>query len=132
MGIFIDAETVKAKTRMDEIKDMDTEDIELLLIRVAEARLEEAFDLDLDTDAEPRRWSRQFELYPGKLTEFQEDMKAALVILIDRMEVNPHGYATQSVRGSSVTFGKAMPLEVMALLRKWGSGGAKTGRIFRT
>lgn len=134
MGNFIDPVALKAKSRLDSIKEMESEDIELILIRPAEARLEAAFDLDLDTDAEPRRWSALFTIRADKRTEFQEDMKASLVILIDRMEGNPHGYSSQSVRGSSVTFGRSMPVEINALLGKWGSsvGGSKTGRLYRT
>lgn len=133
MGNFIDAVDLRTKSRLDSIREMEHEDIELLLIRPAEARLEEAFDLDLDTDAEPRRWSAIFATRADKRTAFQEDMRVALVLLIDRMEGNPHGYGSQSVRGSTVTFGKAMPIEINSLLRKWGSsvGGTKTGRLFR-
>ena len=133
MGLFIDPLDVRGKSRLDSIKDMETEDIELLLIRPAERRLEEAFNLDLDTDAEPRRWSSTFSTRSDLLLKFKLDMKAALLLLIDRMEENPRGHGRESVRGASVSFGAAMPREVIVLVRPWGSnvGGSKVGSLFR-
>lgn len=131
MGDFIDTETLKARSRLDSLREMDTEDIEDLLITPAERRLEEVFELDLNTDAVPRRFESAFEDKPHLLARFQKDMRSAVILLIDRMEQNPHGYKSQSVRGSSVTFGRSMPVEVSSLLGRWGTGGAKTGRLYR-
>lgn len=131
MGTFIDAETLKARSRLDSIRNADTEDIEVRLIIPAEARIEEAFDLDLDTDAEPRRWSHVFEIRPGQRQKFLDAMQSALVLICDRMETNPHEYGSQSVRGSSAAFGPKMPMEVKSLMRKWGNDGGKTGSLFK-
>lgn len=132
MGVFTDAEKVKARSRLDEIKEMDVEDIEDLLIRPAERRLEENFCLDLNTDAQPRHLVAWFERRPSKLTEFLRDMEICIILLVDRMESNPHGHGSQSVRGSSVTFGTRMPPEVQSIMRQWAGGAGKTGRIVRT
>jgi len=132
MGVFIDAEKLKARCRLDEIKEMDSEDIEDLLIRVAEARLEEAFDLDLNTDADPRNWAAHFESYPNKRTEFQRDMAICVILMADRIESNPHQHGMQAVRGSTVTFGPRMPQGVTSIMRRWGGSAGKTGRIVRT
>lgn len=131
MGVFIDAEKLKARSRIEEIREMDTEDIEDLLIRPAEAILESAFKLDLNTDADPSHWVGRFTTNPNLRTKFKADMLSSLIILCDRMESNPNDLKTQSVRGSSVTFGSKMPWEVKTLLSKWGYGGAKTGRVYR-
>lgn len=131
MGLFVYAEDVVAKTRIQSVKTMDTEDIELLLIVPAEKRIEEAFDLNLDTDAMPRSWAGIFETRSDLLEKFQRDMRISVFLLVDRMASNPHGYSSQSVRGTSVSYGRSMPQEIQSLMRQWGEGGAKTGRLFR-
>ncbi len=132
MGTFTDAETLKSRTRLDEIKEMDGDDIEDMLIRPAERRLEEAFCLDLDTDAEPRHLVQWFIRRPDKLVEFRKDMAICVILLADRMESNPHQHRSQSVRSAAVTFGPRMPHEVKSIMQQWSGGGGKTGRIVRT
>ena len=132
MGVFTDAEKVKFRSRLDEIKQMDTEDIEDLLVRPAERRLEEAFSLDLDTDAQPRRLVQWFVRRPDKLVEFNRDMEICVILLIDRMQSNPHQHGNQVVGRSSVTFGPRMPQEVVSIMAQWAGTGGKTGRIVRT
>ena len=132
MGTFVNSVKVKARSRLDEVKEMDDEDIEDLLIRPAEMRLEEEFCLDLNTDGVPRHLAEHFETSPLRLTRFQKDMEICVVLLVDRMESNPHGHASQSVRGSQVVFGKRMPREIVSIMRQWSGGPGKTGRIVRT
>lgn len=132
MGSFAYAGEVKARSRLDEIKEMDSEDVEDLLIRPAERRLEEAFCLDLNTDAIPRHLASHLASRPDRLTEFQRDMKICVILLVDRMESNPHGHASQTVRGSQVVFGKRMPQEVSSMMRQWSGGAGKSGRVVRT
>jgi hypothetical protein len=131
MGSFVDPEYVRTKTRVEDVKSMEHEDIEDLLIRTAEARLEEEYGLDLDTDAEPRHWSGLFQTRPDKLTEFQNDMKVCVLLLIDRTMINPNEFASQSIRGASVTYGRKLPIEIDSLLRKWGTSSGKMGRLYR-
>jgi len=132
MGLFTDPEKLKSRSRLDEIKQMDTEDIEDLLIRPAERRLEEAFCLELNSDAQPYHLVSFFERRPTKLTEFNRDMEICVILLVDRMESNPHGHVNQQVRGSSVTFGRRMPQEITSIMRQWSGGAGKTGRVVRT
>lgn len=119
MGIHVYAEDVKSKSRLEEIRVMESEDIELLLIRPAERRLEEEFCMDLDTDGEPRAWVNRFASDPRLLAEFLLDWKASVILLCDRMETNPHGFASSSVSGATASFGKRMPEEVRTLMRRW-------------
>ncbi len=125
---FITAEKYRTKSRIQSVKDMDSEDIEDLLIFPAQRMIEEEFNLDLDTDAEPRHWAGTFERQPHKLVEFNEDMRRAITLLADRLGINPNQYAAQGVRGASATYGPRIPGEVRSLLRRWG----KPNRIFRT
>lgn len=127
MGAFLDSETYLSKTQVDSVKQMDTEDIEDRLIFPAERRLDEAFNLGLNTDAEPYHWVGRFDLRPALRTEYQRTMRICTIILCDRMALNPRGLATQSVRGASVNYGAKMPHEIKSLMRKW----SQPNRLFR-
>lgn len=120
MGIHVDADELKSRARLESIKSLSIDEIEDLLIAPAEAMIEEAFRLDLNTDGDPTYWEQIFDQYPRRRARFVQDYKRAIYLMINRMEVNPDGYGSQSVRGASVTFGKKIPEEVRAIMRKWG------------
>lgn len=129
MGMFLDAETYLSRTRIDSVKEMDTEDIEDLLIHPAERRLDEAFGLDLNTDGDPQHWWGRFEAdETDKLRgKFQKDMRISVILVCDRMALNPRGLKSQTVRGASINYGAKMPHEVKSLMRRWGT----PNRLFR-
>ena len=131
MGQFADAEYVKARSRLPSIQDMEVDDIEDLLIIPVERILEEEYFLQLDTEGDPALWAARFDTYPHLREEFQRDMKISTVLLCDRLEHNPHGHVSQSVRNASVVFGKNMPTEIGALLNRWGQRGPLSARVFR-
>ena len=127
MGLFVDADEVKARAQLESIKAMDTEAIEDVLIAPAEALMDQAFHLDMDTDADPRLWASYFDNHPGRRTAFRQDYRRALHLIVNRLAANPDGYGSQSVMNSSVTFGKLIPEGARALMQKWG----QPRRLFR-
>lgn len=127
MGTFITAEEIQAKTLLPAVKEMQADDIDDRLIDPAERMIEEGFNLDLDTDGDPSYFAGTFDNRPRLRTQFQKDYKQSLILLIDRMAINPHGYGSQTLRGASVGFGSLMPHEVKSLMNRW----ARPPTLFR-
>lgn len=119
MGTFITAEEIQAKTLLPAVKNMQSDDIDDRLIDPAERMIEEEFNLDLDTDGDPSYFAGIFDNKPRLRTQFQKDYKQSLMLIIDRMAVNPHGHGSQTLRGASVGFGSFMPHEVKSLMNRW-------------
>lgn len=127
MGDFVTADEMRAKARAPELKMMEAGDMDDLFIYPAEARIEEGFGLDYNTDGIPVHWEARFASHPNLEIKFINDRKRSIYALVNRMAINPDGLGSQSVRGTSVGFGKKMPEEVRALMRKWG----RPRRVFR-
>ncbi len=120
MGTFVNPTELKARAMVPLLRNMEVPDIDDLFIVPAERLLEEAMNMEFDTDAYPSYWTARFERSPHLITEFQNDMRRAVILTVNRMAVNPHGMASQSVRGFSASYGVKIPEEAKALLRRWG------------
>jgi len=133
MGRYLEAEYMKSRSLVDMIKTMDSETLEDLFIFPAEKMLEETFALNLNTNGYPYHWDGYFANRADKKTEFLKDYKLAAVYLVNRMALNPHGYANQSVGSASATYFNHIPRECEILLRKWGQPRtvARDGGAFR-
>jgi len=119
MGEFLKPEEMKAKATIDVLAEMTAADLDDLYVIPAERTIEEEFNLDLNTDAEPSYWAGRFVSYPNMRTSFRADFRRAAMILVNRMAVNRDGYGSQSVAGASVTYGKRIPEEVKSLMWRW-------------
>ena len=128
MGNFATADQVKRMARVDILKSMDSEVIEDLFIIPAERMIEEAFNLDLNTDYIPYHWEAAFDDKAWKQTNFENDYRRAVIYLVNRMAVNEHNYSQQSVRGATASYRVKIPRESAALMRRWG----KPREVFRT
>ena len=133
MGSFVTATEVKAKATQAILSEMDPDDIEDLYIGPAERKLDELFDLRLDTNAYPWHLSGYFQTGTQQATRrlalFQRDMKRALFILINRMALNPDGLSSQKSGRASIVYGRRIPQEVTTLMARWSGKG--TNRIVR-
>lgn len=120
MGNFIDAQEVKDKAVADLLRQLDLEALDDLYIHPAEAAVEEACNLMLDTDLDPYGYAARFDTYPEKRVEFRNAMRRAVLITVNRMASNPHGFLSQSVGGASVQYDSQMvPREAKVLLTQW-------------
>lgn len=128
MGVFITADELRsALSDNDEVQRFTTDQLEDRFILPLEREIEEVFRLDLDTDNDPRYWAGYFDVYPQKRVDFQNDFRRCVILLAERTLTNPHGFASESVGGSSVTFGSSMPRGVKIFMKRW----RKPRRIFR-
>lgn len=134
MGRYLESEYMKSRSMVDLIKTMETEALEDLFIYPAEKMIEETFALNLNTNGVPYHWSGYFKSRADKKAEFLKDYRLASVYLVNRMALNPHGYASQSVGSASANYSRWIPRECEVLMRKWGSPRTVTrdGGGFRT
>ena len=134
MGTFVEPEDVKQKTLAGAqiLKTMDTEDIDDLFIIPAEKAIAEVCNLDLNTDAYPRRWYARFTdstKGPRLLAEYIADYRRAVLITVNSMGNNPHKDITRSIRGSTTIYNnQIVPPIVKSVMRKW----SQPRRLFRT
>lgn len=129
MGFFVSPIEMKSKALSPLIQQMETPALDSLFIEPAERMIEEAFQLNLTTDGYPEHLSALFQTtgYERLRNQYQKDMKQAIILLVNRMAINPHGYGSQSLSGGSVSYGRKIPPEVKALMRRWG----RPRRLFR-
>lgn len=107
---------------------MDSTQLDEFYIYPAERRIEERFNLDLNTNYDPEHWVTDFDDRPILRTKFQTDYKRAVVILVTHWVDNPQHALGEGVGRASVTHGTDMPPAVNALMNRWGKGG-RVGRI---
>ena len=125
MGNFLEPQEMKDKATANMLRELDLEALDDTFILPAEAAINEAANLMLDTDLEPYGWAARFERYPNELTKFQDAMRRATIITVNQMAVNPSDFASQSVGGASVQYSSAMvPARALVLLRQWGRSGS--------
>jgi len=134
MGRYLESEYMRSRSMVDLIKTMDTETLEDLFIYPAEKMIEETYSLNLNTNGIPYHWNPTFTNRSDKKTEFLKDYKLAVVYLVNRMALNPHGYASQSVGSAAANYSNWVPRECEVLMRKWGQPKVVTrdGGPFRT
>ena len=120
MGRYLEAEFMKSRSIVDVIKTMDTESLEDLFIYPAEKTLEATYALNLNTSGLPYHWDGHFQNRADKKAEFLKDYKLATVYLVNRMALNPHGYASQSIGSAAANYSNWVPRECEVLLKKWG------------
>ena len=134
MGRYLEAEYMKSRSMVDLIKTMEAEMLEDLFIYPAEKLIEETYALNLNTNGVPYHWNSFFTTRTDKKTEFLKDYKLAAVYLVNRMALNPHGYASQSIGSASADYARWIPRECEILMRKWGTPRSVTrdGGPFRT
>jgi len=131
MGKWISAEEIKSLTTNPSLKMLSLEQIELMYVEPAERRLDEFYGMDLETNRLdppypgvvpediPTKRHEEFRLYPHRKVMFYKDCKLSVLLLIQRMAVNPDGYLSQSISGASAEFGNTMPAEIGNLMRRW-------------
>lgn len=122
MGDFATVAEVQRLTLVDWLKELDPTVVEERFVLPAENLIEEACNLDLNTDRIPYEWEAIFDTYPRRLADFKDDYRRAVLILCDRMATNPHDYASQTVAGGGASFRSRIPREVFTLMSKWGRG----------
>jgi hypothetical protein len=120
MGEFLDAEDLKAKPIVDLIRQLECDDLDDLFIIPAEKAIEDACNLNLDTDADPYHWRGRFEQEPGWRDKFRADYRRSVILLVNRWATNPHALGSQSVSGGSAVYGGRFPTQIYSLMRKWG------------
>ncbi len=133
MGRYLEAEYMKSRSMVDLLKTMDADMVEDLFIYPAEKVIEETYALDLNTNGIPYHWDGYFNNKATKKAEFLKDYKLAVVYLVNRMALNPHGYASQSIGSASANYARWIPRECEVLMRKWGTPRSVTrdGGAFR-
>ena len=96
--------------------------------------IEESYALNLNTNGHPYHWAGHFKQRDDKKAEFLKDYRLAVVYLVNRMALNPHGYQSQSVGSASANYSRWIPRECEILMRKWGGPRSVTrdGGGFRT
>lgn len=128
MGKFLGAVELKARTTNPTLQISEAEELEDHYIVPAEAALEEQLGLDLETsrvppddDATdiPTYLHGTFDTYPDEKTKFLADIRRALVIFCESMALNPNRLASQSIQGTSATFGPRLPDDCRLIMRKW-------------
>ena len=119
MGEFITAAEMKRKGLTNFITEMEVALLDDMFVIPAERVIAEACNLDLNTDGYPRHWAATFENRPEKLADYLADYKRSVIIMVNRMTVNPHGFDGQNVKGVSVQYNFKVPKEVMAIMRYW-------------
>jgi len=120
MGNFADPQEVKDRVQNPRLQSMTLDAVDDMFIYPAEALLNEACNLGIDTNLAPTGWAARFELVPDSKTEFQGAMRRAVYHLVARIASNPDGYQSQSVGGVSVKHDAgSVPRESRALLSKW-------------
>ena len=120
MGFFIEPVELQDLTDDPELKELDPNVLDELLIYPAERRIEEVCNLQLDTNMDPEHWVGWFTARPKKRTLFQADYRRAVLALVTHWAKNREFRANESITGASVTFGPKMPPTVHALMRRWG------------
>lgn len=121
MGDFLTAETLKTKTRVPTLCDAEPDDIEFIYIDVAERAIEEALNLDLNTDRQPRHWAGRMDATPRIEDEFKEDYEKATFYTVERMASNPGDLRTQTIQGASVQYQtELVPMGAKVIMRRWG------------
>lgn len=128
MGNIVDAYEVKTRSLVPLLTQLEVDDIEDLFVFPAEKLIAEACNLDLDTDFEPWNWAETFDERPDLREAYQDDYRRSVLLLVNRMAANPHGFASQGLRSSSVTFGSTFPPEIKAIMARW----SQPRRLFRT
>lgn len=120
MGDFAKAEDVKTKTQMPLLQSMDPEDIEAKYIRPAERMIEMRFNLNLNTDRQPRHWAGLMNSDSTVEDQFKADYKSSVYLVVDRLAHNPHGVPSQSVRGASAVYDlDPISNSVAVLMHRW-------------
>ena len=123
MGNFATATEVKASALSPQVTALSNDLLEDMYIVLAERILEEAYNLDLNSaNTEPNHWEDYFDTAndgAAKRLEWQRDIKAATIWLVNRMVINPHEFKSQGMGSASASHGRAMPSHIGPLLRRW-------------
>jgi len=128
MGKFIGAVELKARTTNPTLAISEAEELEDHYIVPAECAMEEQLGLDLETsrvpptdDAEdvPSYLRGLFDTYPAEKAKFLVDIKRSLILFCESIALNPHRLGSQSIQGTSATFGPRVPEDVYLLMRRW-------------
>lgn len=127
MAEFIDPAEMKQRSLVPLLNQLEEEQIDDLFLLPAERMIAHAMCLNLDTNGEPWHWRGRFDASPATRARYREDYRLAVVHLVNRMASNPHGFPNQSLKSGSTSYGKRMPSEIYALMKKWG----RTPRVFR-
>ena len=77
--------------------------------------------MEVKTKGIPYHYDSYFKNNSAKKAEFLKDYKLAVVYLVNRMALNPHGYASQSIGSASANYARWIPRECEVLMRKWGT-----------
>ena len=120
MGDFLTAETLKTKTRVPVLCDSEPDDIEFVYIDVAERAIEEALNLDLNTDRQPRHWAGRMDATQRIEDEFREDYEKATFHTVERMASNPGELRSQQIGGASVEYQtNLIPMAAKVIMKRW-------------
>jgi hypothetical protein len=122
MGVFIEPNEMKAYAPLvPVVNQLDDPQLDVLFIVPAERAISEEFNLDLDTDSEPRHWAGRFTTRPDLRESYFRDYKHAVIHLVNRAAANPNGFTSHSLSGGGgATFGPSFPDQVYTLMRRWG------------
>ena len=119
MGFFIESAELKRLTNDVNVQTMDKDVLEELYIWPAERRIEEAFNLNLDTNYDPSHLVARFTQRPVLRTQFQTDMKRAVLHLVTYWMSNVNHLRQEGIGGANAVYGPRMPPAVSALMRRW-------------
>lgn len=123
MGNFATATQVKDNALSPQVTALSDTVLEDMYIVLAERILEEAYNLNLNSaNTEPNHWEDYFDTAidgAARRVEWQRDIKAATIWLVNRMVINPHEFKSQGMGSASAAYGRAMPSHIGALLRRW-------------
>lgn len=132
MGRFATPEDVRSSSTITAVRQMDSDDLDDLYIIPAQDEIADTFCLVLNSDGYPENWSGTFSVRPDYARRYLDDYRRAVIILVDHWAENPMDHEEEVVAGASVRFRGRMPRRVRSLMRKWGKGGSRVGRIYRT
>jgi hypothetical protein len=128
MPKFLSSVELKARSTTALFQTMESRALEDKYIVPAEKWIEGELGLALQTsqvppdeDAEdvPASLRGTFDAYPAEKLKFIADYKRAVIILCDRMALNPNDLMNQSVSGASATFGRRFPREIYSIMAPW-------------
>jgi len=128
MGDFLTAETLKTKTHVPALCAAEPDDIEFVYIDVAERAIEEALNLDLNTNRQPRHWAGRMDGTPRIEDEFKDDYEKATFHMVERMASNPHNLKSQAIGSANVSYETDfVPTAAKVIMRRW-SQSLRIGR----
>lgn len=125
MGVFLEALEMKTKATIPSLQHMELEALDDLFVIPAERLLEQACNLDLNTEGHPRLWHGR--LTSGQnasrwLNDYLNDYRRATILTVNAMASQPQGIGQRTVRGASDSYsGRVIPPAAKAMMARWSA-----------